>query len=327
MAGTGSPTRRPAPPGSTSTAWPGTTRAARPPITPPPPARTSPGAPSASDFESRHARDIVDGRPSTSTTATSRRRTRSRSSPGRAGRWRLFGDAQLRWARFRYEGSLDLGEVDWTFFNPKAGAAVRRRPRREPLRVDRARRPRAGEVGHAQGRRQPDHPVRARRRPARKGGQRRDRGEPLVPALHGAGERIPDGLPRRDRADGRTVRDWPAASPERGPQLTARPGGGPDVAPGEPLRLRHTATYSRNRIDSWTQFYDVYDDGRQLGGSTSRDHHDVPPYVTPGSWRPRADYAPTAGPRSEPRGGTWASRTWTTPAARTSPRRPSPAWT
>ncbi|MFC1853264.1 TonB-dependent receptor [candidate division CSSED10-310 bacterium] len=33
----------------------------------------------------------------------------------------LFGDTQLRWTRFRYRGDLELNDVEWTFFNPKAG--------------------------------------------------------------------------------------------------------------------------------------------------------------------------------------------------------------
>src|SRR5262249_3768784 len=38
------------------------------------------------------------------------------------GRWQLYGDAQLRHARFRYSGAVPLGSVTWTFVNPKLGA-------------------------------------------------------------------------------------------------------------------------------------------------------------------------------------------------------------
>jgi iron complex outermembrane receptor protein len=51
--------------------------------------------------------------------------------------------------------------------------------------------------------------------------------------------------------------------------------------PVEPLQVRYTSTFSRNRIDTWTQFYDVYDASGDWTGSTSLDHHEVPPYVTP----------------------------------------------
>jgi iron complex outermembrane receptor protein len=38
-----------------------------------------------------------------------------------APRWRLFGDLELRTAEFYYDGSVDLGPVDWTFVNPRLG--------------------------------------------------------------------------------------------------------------------------------------------------------------------------------------------------------------
>ena len=45
------------------------------------------------------------------------------------GRVRWFADLQTRWARFRYEpdarAGIDERSIDWTFFNPKAGATVR----------------------------------------------------------------------------------------------------------------------------------------------------------------------------------------------------------
>jgi iron complex outermembrane receptor protein len=45
------------------------------------------------------------------------------------GRLSLFGDLQLRWARFRYSPSANSGiaarSIDWRFFNPKVGATFR----------------------------------------------------------------------------------------------------------------------------------------------------------------------------------------------------------
>ncbi|HYO77423.1 MAG TPA: TonB-dependent receptor, partial [Thermoanaerobaculia bacterium] len=38
-----------------------------------------------------------------------------------AGRWHLYGDAQVRHAAFDYHGEADVERIDWTFFNPKAG--------------------------------------------------------------------------------------------------------------------------------------------------------------------------------------------------------------
>ena len=52
-------------------------------------------------------------------------------------------------------------------------------------------------------------------------------------------------------------------------------------APSERLRLAANAACSRNRIDAWTQFYDVYDAEGAWLDSASVVHHDVAPLLTP----------------------------------------------
>jgi iron complex outermembrane receptor protein len=47
------------------------------------------------------------------------------------------------------------------------------------------------------------------------------------------------------------------------------------------LQVRHAATYSYNRIRSWTQFYDVYDEAGIWAGTTSLTHENVVPLLTP----------------------------------------------
>jgi hypothetical protein len=47
------------------------------------------------------------------------------------------------------------------------------------------------------------------------------------------------------------------------------------------LRVRHSATYSYNRIRSWTQFYDIYDAEGAWAGTTSLTHENVVPLLTP----------------------------------------------
>jgi iron complex outermembrane receptor protein len=47
------------------------------------------------------------------------------------------------------------------------------------------------------------------------------------------------------------------------------------------LRLSASANASRNRIATWTQFYDVYDANGDYAGATSRTFHDVAPVATP----------------------------------------------
>jgi outer membrane receptor for monomeric catechols len=65
--------------------------------------------------------------------------------------------------------------------------------------------------------------------------------------------------------------------------------------PMSTVTVRHSATYSYNRIRSWTQFYDVYDGDGAWVGSTSRTHADVTPLLTPSVLlNLAADYAPAA---------------------------------
>ena len=47
--------------------------------------------------------------------------------------------------------------------------------------------------------------------------------------------------------------------------------------PEEALAFRFTGSWSWNRIRSWTQFYEVYDDAGEWAGTTSRTFADVEP--------------------------------------------------
>ncbi len=47
------------------------------------------------------------------------------------------------------------------------------------------------------------------------------------------------------------------------------------------LRISASVDASRNRISTWTQFYDVYDADGAYAGATSRTFHDVAPVATP----------------------------------------------
>jgi iron complex outermembrane receptor protein len=67
-----------------------------------------------------------------------------------------------------------------------------------------------------------------------------------------------------------------------------------DWRASERLRVGGTASFSRNRIDEWTQFYDVYDEAGDWIDSVPLVHRAVPPLLTPevilnGSveWTPR----------------------------------------
>ncbi|HSB60516.1 MAG TPA: TonB-dependent receptor, partial [Vicinamibacteria bacterium] len=197
------------------------------------------------------------------------------------GRWHLYGDAQLRWARFRHEGDLDLGAVDWTFVNPKLGARYDLTPSlgvyasagkatREPTRGDMV----AGE----------DNPTRLYDlravRPERvwdfEAGLDYRTGALSLQANAYAmefqneialtGELSEIGLPLRRNVD---------RSHRRGLELDAAWRALPS------LSVQASANLSRSRIRAWTQFYDVYDaDGAYLE-SVDRTHRDVDPLLTP----------------------------------------------
>jgi iron complex outermembrane receptor protein len=197
------------------------------------------------------------------------------------GAWHLYGDAQLRYSKFRYEGDLDLGSIDWTFFNPKLGARFDLAPAlgiyasagkatREPARADML----AGE----------DNPTLpydlAAVRPERvwdfEGGlDYRTRTLSIQANVYAmefsneialTGELSEIGLPLRRNVD---------RSHRRGLELDASWQAAP------PLRLRGNANLSRSRIRSWTQFYDVYDEAGSDLESVSQDHRDVRPLLTP----------------------------------------------
>ena len=235
----------------------------------------------ANDFESRHARDIVGG-PSEYTNSGFKNEVNTFVKLGyAAGQWRHYGDVQVRWARFRFEGDLDLGSVSWTFFNPKVGTryefgrgvsayASIGRAGREPARSDMLQGEDNPSVPYDLSTVKPEEVVNleAGVEWAQPGFSIRASGYSMnfrnEIAQTGALSEI--GLPLRQNVD-RSVR--------RGVEV--------DVAwqalPS--LRVRHTATYSYNRIRSWTQVYDVYDAGGAWAGSTSRTHDDVTPLLTP----------------------------------------------
>ena len=249
-----------------------------------------------SDFASRHTRDVVSGPADYSNRGFKNEFNTFAKFAWSAGRWRWFGDAQLRWATFRYEGTMPLGSVDWTFFNPKAGArfdaghgvslfASIGRGNREPARSDMLQGEDNATVPYDLAAVVPEQVLdtelgAAYSRP----GFRAEVNGYLMAFRHEiaqTGELSEIGLPLRRNVD---------RSYRRGIEV--------DLAwrPVESLQIRHTATYSLNRIDTWTQFYDVYDADGNWTESTSRDHYDVPPYVTPSVLaNVSADYTPTRG--------------------------------
>lgn len=212
-----------------------------------------------------------------------------------AGRWTLFGDAQVRRAAFDYEGDVEVESIAWTFFNPKVGARFDLGSRssvyasaglstREPGRID---------MFHGEDNASMPHDLHAvdpeRLLDFELGwNYRRPNAEIAanVYLMHfrneiaATGELSEVGLPLRRNVD---------RSYRRGIELDAA------WRPFAQLRLRTTANLSRNRIDEWTQYFDVYDgEGNWIDSRPVR-YQDVEPLLTPSVIVSQSvDYAPTS---------------------------------
>ncbi len=197
------------------------------------------------------------------------------------GRWHLFADAQVRHADFRYRGDIDLGSVDWTFFDPKLGARYRLsdaasfyvslgKASREPTRMDLL----AGEdnatVRHDLEAVQPERVVDLEAGYSLAGSrlslQANLYAMEFENEIAATGELSDIGLPLRRNVD---------RSYRRGLELDLR------WAWTRRFTLTTSANLSHNRIREWTQFYDVYDGDGAFLGSEPRLHRDVAPLLTP----------------------------------------------
>ncbi|MBI5440319.1 MAG: TonB-dependent receptor, partial [Deltaproteobacteria bacterium] len=234
-----------------------------------------------SDFGSTRTRDIVGGDRNYLNHGYKSEASTFVKLARDAGRWHFYGDAQVRWARFRYEGSLDLGSVSWTFFNPKLG--VRREiggelsvygsvgmTSREPGRGDLLVGQENATVVHDLTVVKPDKVVAVelgtewRRGPFSARVNLYDMQFRDEIAL--TGEQSEVGLSIRRNADESFRRglEWDLA-----------------WQPRKSLAVRFTGSWSWNRIKSWTQFYDVYDEAGEWAGSTSRTYENVEPVLSP----------------------------------------------
>jgi len=198
-----------------------------------------------------------------------------------AGRWHLYSDMQLRTADFHYHGDVPIDPIRWTFFNPKLGARYDLTPssgvyasaglsRREPARSDLFGGEDNASVSYDL------HAVRPERLLDFEGGWDYRGASASVHAnvyamefrneIASTGELSEIGaLLRRnvDRSYRRGIEveySWQAATR---------------------VRLRGNANLSHNRIHSWTQFYDVYDEAGNITGSEPITFHDVNPVLTP----------------------------------------------
>jgi iron complex outermembrane receptor protein len=202
-----------------------------------------------------------------------------------SGAWLLYGDGQVRRARFDYHGSVAIPGVSWTFFNPKIGARYSASPAssvyvsagvtsREPARLDM--------FGGADNLVAPIDPEAVK--PERvldieAGWDYRATNIELSANLYAmeyrdeiaaTGELSMMGLPLRRNVD---------RSHRRGIELEA------DWQASGSVHLKTSASFSRNRIEEWTQFF----------GTEFRVFHDVAPLLTPEVVISQSvDYAPSS---------------------------------
>jgi iron complex outermembrane receptor protein len=222
-------------------------------------------------FRRDHARDLVGGA----------RDYANRGTKGEANafakyaldreRWHLYGDAQLRTTDFHYRGSVAVAPIRWTFFNPKLGArydlsaasglyASAGMSTREPTRNDLFLGEDDATVPHDL------HAVRPERvldleagwdwRGARATLAANVYAMEFRNEIAATGELSSIGLALRRNVD---------RSSRRGVEIEESW----QFAPN--LRLRGNATFSRNRIRSWTQFF----------GDTPLVFRNVAPLLTP----------------------------------------------
>jgi iron complex outermembrane receptor protein len=258
----------------------------------------------ANDFTRDHFMDVVGGSRAYVNTGTKNEYNTFLKATWDAGPARLWADAQVRHARFEYRGDQPLGSVSWTFFNPKAGVRFDPSPSvglyasvgrmsREPARSDMLNGEDNATLPYDLGAVEPERVVDA------EGGVEVRRGgfvgRASVYAMEFdneialSGELSEIGLPVRRNA-GRSHR--------RGVELDLAWSLSPR------WRLLAAAALSRNRIESWTQYYDVYDAEGAWVESVPVVHHDVEPLLTPSAllnasveWNPSSDLGLLVGGR------------------------------
>jgi len=256
------------------------------------------------DFTRDHFMDVVGGSRAYVNTGLKNEYNTFLKATWDAGRARLWADAQVRHARFEYEGEQPLGSVSWTFFNPKAGVRLEPVPSiglyasvghmgREPARSDMLNGEDDASLPYDLRAVEPESVVDAEAGIEVRRGRFVGHANAYLMEFDNeialTGELSEIGLPVRRNA-GRSHR--------RGVELDLA------FSPSPRWRLAATAALSRNRIEEWTQVYDVYDAAGAWIDSASVVHADVEPLLTPSAilnatleWKPSTDLGLVAGGR------------------------------
>jgi iron complex outermembrane recepter protein len=233
------------------------------------------------EFKRTHTRDLVGGGRDYANYGTKGEANAFAKLSYDRGRWHTYGDAQVRYTNFHYHGDVAIEPIHWTFFNPKLGARFDLAPRsgvyasaglstREPTRNDLFQGEDNASFAHDL------HAVRPERLlDLEAGWDYHARGLDLAADVYAmefhheiasTGELSDIGLLLRRNVD-RSYRR--GVELDASWQATAR------------VHLQTAANVSRNRIASWTQFYDVYDDAGNYAGSEPLVHRNVEPLLTP----------------------------------------------
>ncbi|HSP35049.1 MAG TPA: TonB-dependent receptor [Thermoanaerobaculia bacterium] len=246
------------------------------------------------EFRREHTRDLVGGPRDYDNYGTKAEANAFAKATLDLGTWHWYGDAQLRYTNFHYRGDVAIDPIRWTFFNPKAG--VRRdlsrasvyasagMSTREPTRNDLFQGEDNATIAHDL------HAVRPERLIDYEAGAEWRASRAAVKAdvyamefrneIAATGELSDIGLALRRNVD---------RSSRRGIEIDATLNATPQ------LRLRTIANFSRNRIHTWTQFYDVYDNSGNWTGSRPITYHDVQPLLTPQAiLSETVDYTPSS---------------------------------
>jgi iron complex outermembrane receptor protein len=232
-------------------------------------------------FRREHTRDLVDGPRDYFNYGVKSEANAFAKLNWDVSRWHLYSDLQLRTSDFHYHGDTAIDPIRWTFFNPKLGArrdlsagssvyATAGLSTREPTRNDLFQGEDNASFAHDL------HAVRPERlldvevgydlRTSRFALAANVYAMELRNEITATGELSDIGLALRRNVD---------RSYRRGLELDATW----QAAPA--LRLRTTASLSRGRIRTWTQFYDVYDLAGNYVTSRPITYHDVAPLLTP----------------------------------------------
>jgi iron complex outermembrane recepter protein len=250
----------------------------------------------ANDFTRDHFMDVVGGARSYTNTGRKNEVSSFLKATWDQGRTRLWADAQIRHARFEYQGDEPLGSVSWTFFNPKLGVRFEATPglglyasigrmSREPARSDMLNGEDNATLPYDLEAVEPERVVDVEAGVELKRGKLALRADVYAMEFDNeialSGELSEIGLPVRRNA-GRSHR--------RGVELDLA------YAASAKWRFGANAAFSHNRIEHWTQFYDVYDADGVWTSSATIVHDDVPPLLTPQAilngtveWKPTAE--------------------------------------